>query len=396
MNVENRTLFVADNLPVLRGIDTAIVDLIATDPPFNSKRMFDAPVGSRAAGAGFSDKWRWDDVADEWCDLLTTPSRGVKEVIEAAAIIEGGRINGGIDTGRVTNSMAAYLCWIAPRLIEMQRVLKPSGSLWLHCDDAADSYLRLLLDAIFGRGAFRNAVTWKRQSSNNSSNGRCGRISDTLLFYAGKGATWNGGHHELSAAELREYRTDSGGRRYKCNDLTAPDTTGVAERHFTWRGATPPSSRRWIHSAETMERMLAKGEIELRENGEAKMRGRVKLLDDNRGQRLQSIWTDIQRVGNTARERTGYPGQKPVALYERIITASSNANDVVLDPFCGCSTTLLAAERLGRRWIGCDKSERAADVIRTQINNLIGPDALPLFSETFTIRRNPPQRTDIS
>ena len=146
-----RTLYVCDNLPVLRGLNTDSVDLIATDPPFNAKRVFNAPLGSKAAGQRFDDRWRWDEVTDEWFDLIADEHRGVKEVIEAAAVIEGGEITtaGEIRTGRIKNSTAAFLCWMSPRLIEMARIIKPTGSLYLHCDDAADSYLRLLLDAIF-------------------------------------------------------------------------------------------------------------------------------------------------------------------------------------------------------------------------------------------------------
>ena len=394
MNVKNRTLFCGDNLPVLRGINSGSVDLVATDPPFNSKRVFDAPVTSSAAGSSFTDKWRWDEVAGEWYDLLATEHAGVKEVIEAAAVIEGGAVNGGVDTGRAKNSIAAYLCWLAPRLIEMKRVLKPAGTIWLHCDDAADSYLRLLMDAIWGRAAFQNAVTWKRQSSNNSA-ARCGRISDTLLFYSGAGATWNNGRHELSPTQLARYKHNDADRgRYKLDNLTAarPDSDSGK---FEWRGTRPGPSRGWAHTIEQLEKWWSEGRIAAKRDGTPRLDGLKVYLSDSTGQKLQSIWTDIPRVGNTAAERTGYPTQKPVALYERIIRASSNEGDVVFDPFCGCSTTLLAAERLGRRWIGCDKGDKTAEVVAAQMAKMLGPDALPLFAEAFTLRRQPPRRTDV-
>ena len=389
-NIENRTLFVLDNLHVLRGLDTGSIDLIATDPPFNSRRIFNAPLGSRAAGAKFADRWRWDDVTDEWHDLLATEHAGVKELIEAAAVIEGGggdRETGRIETGPATNSIAAYLAYMAPRLVEMRRVLKPTGSLYLHCDDAADSYLRLLLDAVFGRAAFRNAITWKRQSSNNAATGRCGRITDTILFYAGDGATWNDDvRHALKDKELKRYRRDARGM-YKADDLTAPDST----RRFEWRGTTPKAPRGWAHSREQLEAWWAEGRIIRKQDGAPRLDGLKRYVDPaTAGQKLQNLWIDIERVTNTGRERTGWPTQKPVALYERIVRASTRPGDVVLDPFAGCSTTLVAAENLGRRWIGIDIDPRAHEVVTDRLESLI-----EIARRPEPARRSAPSRTDV-
>lgn len=187
-NVRNRTLFIHDNLPVLRGIDSNSVDLIATDPPFNAKRTFNAPLGSKAAGQKFNDRWRWDEVADEWSDVIAQDFPGVREIVEAAAVIEGGAVDrstGRIDTGRVKNSVAAFLCWMAPRIIEMRRVLKPTGSLYLHCDQSANSYLRLLLDDVFGRERFRDELQWVRHTSDAKGSQHApkswGTTTDTIL-----------------------------------------------------------------------------------------------------------------------------------------------------------------------------------------------------------------------
>ena len=185
-NWANRTLFVADNLRIMRGMNSGSVDLIATDPPFNTKRQFNAPLGSRAAKARFDDRWTWDEVAGEWSDLLGSETPAIRELIEAVAVIEGGSVDrrtGRIDTGRVKNSMAAFLCWMAPRLIEMKRVLKPTGSIYLHCDDSANSYLRLLMDAVFGRKAFRNEIVWCYTGPGNVKR-HFKRKHDTILFYA--------------------------------------------------------------------------------------------------------------------------------------------------------------------------------------------------------------------
>ena len=412
-NVRNRTLFVHDNLPVLRGINTASIDLIATDPPFNSKREFHAPVSSKAKGAGFDDRWQWDDVAHEWYDLLATRNAGIKEIIEAAAVIEGGSVNGGINTGRVKSSMAAYLCWMAPRLVEMRRILKPSGSLYLHCDDAADSYLRLLLDAVFGRAAFRNAVTWKRTTGRSGGN-RYRRVCDRVLFYGDADQlTWNPTYEPLDPGYVEKfYRQEDEHGRWRADQLSASGLRrgdsgqpwhGInpSEKGNHWRGpaAFPthieqPDDWNTLTTREKLDRLDQLGLI-IHPKKPGGMPQFKRYLSTSKGTQLNDLWTSPLPVQTHSRERTGYPTQKPVSLYERIIRASSNPGEVVLDPFCGCSTTLLAAERLGRQWIGCDKGDRTADVIRTQINNMIGPESLPLFAETFTVRKTPPGRTDI-
>ena len=348
-NFENRTLFHGDNLEFLRGMNSETIDLIATDPPFKKGRDFHATPDSLADGASFDDRWRWvDDVQPEWLDAIrgNEDLRPVWQVIDAAYGASG-------------EDMAAFLCFLGVRLIEMHRVLKPTGSIYLHADDTAGAWIKAIMDAVFGRKNFRNAITWKRQTSNNAIKRGYGRNADTILFYSRSAHqwTWNQPYFERSAAELKEYRRDERGL-YKCDDLTTP---GARVTHqFTWRGATPSASRSWKTDAAGLEAMLARGEIELGKDGNAKLRGWKRYLDGKAdGQKAQVIWTDIDRVGNTAKERIGYPTQKPLALYERIIAASSNPGDMVLDPFAGCATTPIAAERLGREWIGMDLWDKA-------------------------------------
>ena len=204
-NWDNRTLFVADNIHVMRGMNSESVDLIATDPPFNAKRIFNAPLGSKSAKQRFDDRWRWDDVTDEWQDLIATDHPAIKEIIEAAAVIEGGKIDrrtGKIETG-ATNSIAAYLAYMAPRIVEMHRVLKPTGVLFLQCDDAANAYLRLLLDGVFGRAGFINEITVRRTTAKGLASRRLPRNSDTVLAY-GKGPKWkwNPCHEPYDMANL--------------------------------------------------------------------------------------------------------------------------------------------------------------------------------------------------
>ena len=191
-NWENRTLFIADNILILRGMDSETVDCIATDPPFNAKRIFNAPLGSRSAKQRFDDRWRWDEVTDEWHDVLAVDHQAIKEIVEAAAVIEGGSVDrhtGQISTGRVTNSIAAYLAWMAPRIVEMHRVLKPTGVLFMHCDTEANSYLRLLLDAVFGRSLLINELVRRRTPKKGLSSRRLSRNHDTIFAY-GKSRNW--------------------------------------------------------------------------------------------------------------------------------------------------------------------------------------------------------------
>ena len=415
-----RTLYMCDNLPVLRGLNTDSVDLIATDPPFNAKRVFNAPLGSKAAGQRFDDRWCWDQVTDEWFDLIADEHRGVKEVIEAAAVIEGGAITpaGEIRPGQIKNSMAAFLCWMAPRFIELARILKPTGSLYLHCDDAADSYLRLLLDAVFGRRYFRNAVIWKR--SGRSDGRRFGRIHDTILAYGRADATWNDVFRPYSREYIDSFYREYDERgRYKRVDLMGAGTTAGLSGQ-PWRGTDPTACGRhwsaprtgayadWIekrfipgyHSIDGVQVRLdaldAHGLIHWPKRGTGQPMLK-RYLDGTPGERVNDVFDDIRPVSNLGTEKTGWSTQKPVTLYERIISASSNIGDLVLDPFCGCSTTLVAAERLARQWIGCDIDPQAESVVVTQMGKLLDPEQRELFrvSGEMTTRKSPPRRTDI-
>ena len=367
----NRVLYAADCLDILNdaeALPSASVDLIYLDPPFNSNSVYNLPFKSRDRSLkpveAFEDTWRWRADDDERLSALerNPKTRPLATVVKFAGEMESGR-------GKI--SLAAYLLNMAQRLYAMKRVLKATGSIYLHCDPTASHYLKLIMDAIFGPKNFRNEIVWKRQTSNNAVTKCYGRIADYILFYVNSpNAIWNQIYHELSAAELKEYRVDGHGRWYKTENLTAPGTN--PNRQFTWRGATPSPSRSWAFDEATLESMLQEGRIELGRNGKAKLRGRINYLDENPGQKAQSIWTDIKRLGNTAKERLGYPTQKPLALMERIIKASSNPGDTVLDPFCGCGTTAHAAESLGRKWIGIDISRFSTGLVQRRVVDNFG------------------------
>lgn len=346
-NFPDNTLYLMDNLAALRGMAGETVDLVATDPPFNTG------VERNGRGGSYRDDWHWEDdpratlqpVRREWLEEIGDRSRPLAAVIEAARLTQG-------------KDSAAYLCFLGIRLLEMLRVLRPHGSIYLQCDHRASAGIRMAMDAVFGAKNFRSEIVWQRTNAHNG-NVRYGTVTDSILYYAGAGAPWNPQYHERSEEEMAGYRVDALGRSYKTNDLTAPNLS----RRFAWRGVRPPANRSWAHSEERLEELWEAGRITADREGRPLLRGMIQYLDEMPpGPPLQNLWTDVPRIGNTAGERTGAPDQKPVALYERIIEASSHPGDLVLDPFMGSGTTLIAAHRVGRRFLGMEIGEEAVDL----------------------------------
>lgn len=372
--MQKNQLYYGDNLDVLRRyVHDETVDLVYLDPPFKSDQdynvLFAEQDGSRAAAQikAFGDMWQWDAAS----------ARAYQDVVEA-----GGRVSQVLQSFRGflgDNDMLAYLAMMAPRLVELRRVLKPTGSLYLHCDPTASHYLKILLDAIFGPTNFRNEITWQRTESHNTA-GRYGNVADILLFYIkSEGATWNRCFHtysdqKYSAQQMKRFRhVDEDGRRYKLDDLTAPRPDSASGK-FEWRGTLPGPTRGWGYKREQLEQWWQEGRIQTKRDGTPRMDGLRVYLDETEGKPLQNIWTDIPRISNTSSERLGYPTQKPEALLERIIKASSNEGDVVLDPFCGCGTAIAAAQKLNRRWIGIDVTHLAIGLIKHRLRNTFGDD----------------------
>ena len=372
LNVANRTLAVMDNYPFLRSLNNECVDLIAIDPPFAANETFTSPPRPAISQAEFdeevelaathgaphnegigdtrvSDFWTWnDDIHPAWKMRIQDDYPKVHAIIEAVEAC-------------ATENEAAYICFMAVRLIECWRVLKPTGSIYVHCDDRANCYLRMLLDAVFGLENFRNMVTWKRATAHNDPN-RYGRISDSLLFYSKSSVkTFNRVPGPYSEAQLARYKYQDDRGPFRAENLTAPDFSQT--RTVEWRGVHPGANRHWRYSIEELERLYSEGRILLRRDGLPRKDGYKSYLDEAPGPALQDIWTDIG-LGPTSSERTGYATQKPLALYERIIESSSDPGDVVLDMFAGCATTAIAAERLGRRWVACDMAYRAWTMLK--------------------------------
>ena len=315
-NFRNRTVWTGDNLDVLRGINSECVDLIYLDPPFNSNRSYSAPIGSKAAGAAFKDTWTLDDVDEAWHGEIADRDPALCAIIGAAGLAHG-------------PGMKSYLIMMAVRLLEMRRVLKPTGSLYLHCDPTASHYLKLVMDAVFGRKAFRNEVVWCYTGPGNYRRD-FPRKHDTILRY-----------------------TNGSGWTFNADDVRVPYAEGSLSRQKYEKGG------------------FAKP-------GAHKCNAAGKIPED--------YWLIPIAIGG---ERTGYPTQKPLALLERIIKASSNEGDMVLDPFCGCATTCVAAETLDRRWAGIDLSPLAVRLVGERLADHHG-----VFGQ-ITARTDVPGRTDL-
>jgi DNA modification methylase len=374
-NLRTNLLYFGDNLTWLRDTNRfpdESVDLVYLDPPFNSNRNYnvlfkeDDVRESEAQMHAFEDTWAWDKegrVQDVFNDFVMEAPQKAGDMLKALVAALG------------RNDVTAYLTMMAPRLLELHRVLKPTGSLYLHCDPTASHYLKVLLDGLFGARFFRNEIAWKRFSAKNDPN-RYGRNHDVLLFYTkGPKFRWNpeyGPFEDDYVDENYRYIDDVTGRRYRLSDLTANKAGGDVD--YEWHGVRPYRGRHWAFSRENMDRMLQEGRIVFRRTG---MPVYKRYLDEMPGVPLQDIWTDI-RLHAGSRERLGYPTQKPLALLERIVAASSDPGDLVLDPFCGCGTAIHAAQKLGRSWIGIDVTPLATDLIRRRLEDAFSGLKVPI------------------
>ena len=355
-NVPNRTIFEGDNLDVMRGINDACIDLIYLDPPFNSNRDYAAPIGSKAAGAAFKDTWDLTDVDEAWHNQIAETDLPLYKIIDASQYSHG-------------NGMKSYLIMMAVRLLEMKRILKPTGSIYLHCDATASHYLKALMDAVFGRDNFRNEIVWKRKNAKGLTSTGYARNHDLILYYSnGPNFVWNPVYLQLSPEYVeKNYRHREPGtdRRYRLDDLTNP-ARNRPNLTYEFLGVT----RVWRWTRERMQKAYDEGlVVQSRPGGVPRQK---RYLDESRGTSADTIWIDVNAVQSQSKERTGYPTQKPLALLERIIKASSNEGDVVLDPFCGCATTCIAAERLNRQWIGIDLSPLAVKLVEQRARNELG------------------------
>lgn len=361
------TLYYGDNLPILREyIQAANVDLVYLDPPFNSNRSYnvlfqdESGADSDAQIKAFDDTWHWGASAERiYTDLVQESPDRVSRMIAALRDFVG------------TNQMLAYLVMMAARLVELHRVLKPTGSLYLHCDPTASHYLKIILDAIFGPENFRNEIIWKRTSAHSDSKQgnvlHMGRIHDIILFYTRTdAATRNEIYQPYDEGYIDGFykHQDPDGRRYRLGDTTGPGGASKGNPQYEFLGVT----RYWRYSKERMEELYLQGRIVQTKPGNVPQYKRY--LDEMPGVPIQDIWDDIKPVGAQAAERLGYPTQKPIALLERIISASSNPGDLVLDPFCGCGTAIVAAQQLERHWIGIDVTHLSIALQKNRLKDM--------------------------
>ena len=359
-------LYYGDNLTVLKNtIDDESVDLVYLDPPFNSRQdynvLFRSTSGeqSRAQIEAFDDTWHWGDEAELAFDgVMTGQNANASEMLRSMrAFLK-------------ENDMMAYLSMMSVRLLELCRVMKPDGSIYLHCDSTAAHYLKILMDAIFGANRYRNEIAWKRTSAHANVGQKYAVVQDRILFYTASDSwTWNPSFlpysDEYIASHYGQKDVDSK-RSFTTRDLTASMQRASKGQLYEWKGFRPPPSRCWAYTKEKMEEFERQGLLVYSPRGMP----RLKLyLDQMPGTPCDDLWTDIPPINSQAQERLGYPTQKPQALLERIINASSNKGDIILDPFCGCGTTIHAAQKLKRKWIGIDITHLAISLIEKRLND---------------------------
>ena len=392
LNIKGNTLFIGDNLYILKSLNNKCVNLIYLDPPFNSKRLYKAPIDSKAAGVAFKDMWSWQDV-DEGC--LKILFDDYPNLVRYIATIKDSH----------SKAMMAYITYMTQRIIEMYRVLKDTGSLYLHCDSTASHYLKLVLDNIFAssltfKHGFKNEIIWRRIKAGKDSQHKpssWGRNTDTILFYTKTNDFTLNPYRSLTEEEINKKfdKVDKVSHRYFDDSAHIFRPPGLGPRPnlcYEWKGFTNPHSSGWTMTKERLEEEYQKGNFVIRENGKLERR---KYLRDYKGYPCGNFWDDIPAVSGN--EDTGFPTQKPLSLMYRIIGASCNEGDVVLDPFCGCATTLVAAEKMKRKWIGIDLSDIAGDLIADRLRDDSG-----LFSNFVrrvidhnSLKSSLPERTDI-
>jgi site-specific DNA-methyltransferase (adenine-specific) len=386
MSDDKNKLYYGDNLDVLRRyIPDQSVDLIYLDPPFNSRQdynvLFAEKDGSRSASqiTAFKDTWEWNIEAE----------RAYIEVVEA-----GGRVADAMRAFRTllgTSDMLAYLAMMAPRLVELRRVLRETGSIYLHCDPTASHYLKIIMDCVFGPTLFGAELIWKRTNARGTTN-NWPHVHDTILFYRGGPITkFRSLKTKADKAKLpHTLITGADGRKYQTFELTAAGVTKAGDSGRAWRGFDPASfGRHWANSSLERDAWDESGLIHWAKDGFPRRRAAKPFDPEGREVTVGDVWVDIDRINQAAKERLGYPTQKPEALLERILSASSSEGDLVLDPFCGCGTTVQVAQSSNRRWIGIDITHLSIGLIKYRLDSSFGQE----IRQTYTVTGEP---TDIA
>jgi len=360
-------LYYGDNLDIMREhIGDETIDLIYLDPPFNSKATYNVlfheknGTDSTAQISAFDDTWHWNiDSERTYEDLVTEcPIKKLSDLIQALRSFLG------------ANDMMAYLTMMAIRLVEMHRVLKPTGSIYLHCDPTASHYLKQVMDAIFDIRNFKNEIIWKRTTAHSDPN-RWGRVHDVILFYSKTDkSNWNNIYCKYDEKYISRFsHSDQDGRLWSDDNLTAKGLSGGGYE-YEYKGVRSL----WRVPLKTMKALDKENRLHFTNRGGIRIK---RYLDEMKGLLIQDVINDISPINSQAAERLGYPTQKPEALLERIINASSNEGDVVLDPFCGCGTTVVVAENLNRKWIGIDITHIAVSLMKHRLESAFSADLFP-------------------
>ena len=398
-NWANQTVWTGDCLDIMRGMNSESVDLIYLDPPFNSEADYAAPIGSEAAGAEFKDTWGLDEIKLAWHGLIEEENPGLYRYLASVKDVHG-------------KSMMAYLIYMSVRIMEMKRLLKPDGSIHLHCDDHARHYLKVIMDSIFGRNQFGVEITWQRTSSKNDT--VFGRVTDSIFCYGSEPSDDLANRLPLDEKYLnKNYRYHGVHGRWRIHDLTAKGTSG-GESGRLWRNFDPANygGRHWSppktgEYAKYLDEILTPGYLSIKgvhqrldflhENGfiyypkkKDGFPGLVRYLMPQQSKIPTNLWTDIPPVSSSSIENTDYPTQKPIALVRRILQAYTKPGDVTLDPFCGCATACIAAEVEGRDWVGIDIAPKAAELVALRMQKELGV----LYQGIH--RDDIPERTDIA
>ncbi|MGE0085487.1 MAG: DNA methyltransferase [Desulfococcaceae bacterium] len=383
-------LYYGDNLQIIREyIQDESTDLIYLDPPFNSNRNYNVlfknedGLESESQIAAFEDTWLWNHAAEAaYYDIVTNAPEQVIRMISSLREFIG------------SNRMMAYLVMMTARLIELHRVLKPAGSLYLHCDPTASHYLKIVLDTVFGIENFRNEITWKRRKGTFSTvheSNKFGVCTDIILFYVKSNNAQFHPQYSFEDPTYKDYieksfkHIDENGRRYQSDNLANP---GVRPNLiYDYKGYKPPKGG-WAISKEKMEQWDKEGRLLFPKNPNGRIR-RKRFLDELKGKPVQNLWYDIEPISSHDSERLGYPTQKPIALLERIIQASSREGDIVLDPFAGCGTTIAAAQKLKRHWIGIDITHLAIALLKYRLRDMLAASDERTFDDTYEVIGEP-------
>ena len=362
-NWNNRTIWTGDNLNIMQGMDSNCVDLIYLDPPFNSNRNYIANEWSYAKDANFTDTWKLDNIEMNWYSDIEEMYPSVYSLLKVVAEIH-------------SNSMANYLLYISIRMIEMQRILKDTGSIYLHCDPTSSHYLKLIMDGIFKSVNHVSQVVWKRSTIHNLSKTGFDTVSDIILVYGKdlRKIRSNFVSKDSSIEEIHKkfpFTENETGRKYQHLSLEHSPNKSSAGQERNIQGHKIISKVGWLWSQDTIDKRLLENEHVVYWTKNNRPRFKI-YLDEYKGTPIGNIWTDISHLGSVSKEHTGYPTQKPLELLRRIIKASSNSQDMILDPFCGSGTTCMVAEELNRKWAGIDISEKLKGLIQRRFEKEFG------------------------